>query len=127
MKEKAQMRKALLSTIGVGSAAALLVAATALAAPPKVVGKVGPGHTITITVGGKRVKTLKAGAKYRFVVTDRSEDHDFRLVGPGVSKVITSEGFVGTKTALVTLRMGTYRFFCAPHAEDMHGSFRAVA
>ena len=121
------MRKALLSTIGVGSAAALLVAATALAAPPKVVGKVGPGHTISVTVGGKRVKTLKAGVKYRFVVTDRSEDHDFRLVGPGVSKVITSEGFVGTKTALVTLRKGTYRFFCAPHAEDMRGSFRAVA
>ena len=44
-----------------------------------------------------------------------------------VSKVNTSEGFVGTKTALVTLRKGTYRFFCAPHAEDMHGSFRAVA
>ena len=91
------------------------------------VGKVGPGHTITVTIGGKRVKTLKAGTKYRFVVSDRSEDHDFRLVGPGLSKVITSEGFVGTKTALVTLRKGTYRFFCAPHAEDMHGTFRAVA
>ena len=98
------MRNALLSTIGIGIVAALLVAASALAAPPKVVGKVGPGHTITVTIGGKRVKTLKAGTKYRFVVSDRSEDHDFRLVGPGLSKVITSEGFVGTKTALVTLR-----------------------
>jgi plastocyanin len=121
------MRKALLSTVVAGTAAALLVAAAALAAPPKVVGKVGPGHTIGVTIGGKRVKTLKAGTKYRFVVTDRSEDHDFRLIGPGVSKVITSEGFVGTKSALVTLRKGTYRFFCAPHAEDMHGTFRAVA
>ena len=98
-----------------------------MAAAPKVVGKVGPGHTIGVTIGGKRVKTLKAGTQYRFVVTDRSEDHDFRLVGPGVSKVITSEGFVGTKTAVVTFRKGTYRFFCAPHAEDMRGTFRAVA
>ena len=93
------MRKALLSTIGTGIAAVLLVAATALAAPPKVVGKVGPGHTITVTIGGKRVKTLEAGTKYRFVVSDRSEDHDFRLVGPGLSKVITSEGFVRRRSS----------------------------
>ena len=121
------MRKALFSAVAATIAAAVLVAGTAMAAAPKVVGKVGPGHTIGVTIGGKRVKTLKAGTQYRFVVTDRSEDHDFRLVGPGVSKVITSEGFVGTKTAVVTFRKGTYRFFCAPHAEDMRGTFRAVA
>lgn len=122
------MRKALFSTVAASIAAvALLAAAAALAAPPKVVGNVGPGHTISVTVGGKPVKTLKAGTAYRFVVTDRSEDHDFRLVGPGLSRVITGEEFVGTKTAVVKLRKGTYRFFCAPHAEDMRGTFRAVA
>ena len=122
------MRKALFSTVAASIAAlALLVAATALAAPPKVVGKVGPGYTIGVTVGGKRVKSLKAGEAYRFVVTDGSEDHDFRLVGPGVNRVITSERFVGTKTAVVTLRKGRYRIFCAPHAEHTRGTVRAVA
>ena len=106
--------------------AALLVG-TAEAAPTKVVGKVGPGFTIGLTLGGKKVTTLRAGKAYRFVVSDRSEDHDFHLIGPGVDRVITSEEFTGTRSVVVTLRKGTYRFLCAPHADAMRGSFRAVA
>ena len=66
------------------TAAALLVGGPAAAAAKNTVaGKVGPGYTISLTIGGKKVTKLKAGVKYRFVVADRSEDHDFRLVGPG--------------------------------------------
>ena len=106
--------------------AAGIVAGSAAAAPVKLVGTVGPGHTIDLRLGGKRVTKLKAGVAYRFVVTDRSEDHDFRLVGPGVSRVITGEEFVGRKSIVLKLRKGAYRFFCAPHADEMRGGFRVA-
>jgi hypothetical protein len=118
-------RTALWTLAAVISAAALALAGTVLAAPAKVVGTVGPGHTIGLKLGGTKVTKLKAGA-YRFVVSDRSEDHDFRVVGPGVSKVITGVEFVGTKAALLKLRKGSYRFFCAPHADEMRGGFKVV-
>jgi plastocyanin len=57
-------------------------------------------------------------------VHDRAAIHDFHLSGPGVNKVITGVGFTGTKSLVLTLRKGTYRFLCDPHAPDMHGSFR---
>jgi plastocyanin len=104
-------------------AIALLVSMPASAAPPTVVGKVGPGYTISLSMGGKKVRTLKAGVKYRFVVTDRSEDHDFRLVGPGTNKLLTGEEFTGVKSTTLTLKRGTYRFFCAPHSDEMKGRF----
>ena len=104
-------------------AAALLMGGPAAAAPNTVKATVGPGYTINLTIGGKKVKTLKAGVKYRFVVADRSEDHDFRLVGPGTSRMLTGEEFIGTKTTMLSLKKGTYGFFCAPHAEQMSGGF----
>jgi len=102
------------------------LAATAIAAPIQVTGTVGPGHTIDLKLRGRKVTKLKAGVAYRFVVVDRSEDHDFRLVGPGVNRVITGEEFVGKKSVVLKLRKGTYRFFCAPHADSMRGGFRVT-
>jgi plastocyanin len=104
----------------------LVFAGAATAAPVKVVGTVGPGETITLKLGGKKVTKLKAGVAYRFVVTDRSQDHDFRLVGPGVNRVITGERFMGTKSVVLKFKKSTYRFFCAPHADDMRGGFKVV-
>jgi plastocyanin len=108
------------------AATPLLFLGTANAAPVKLVGTVGPGHTITLKLGGKKVTKLKAGVAYKFTVSDRSEDHDFRLVGPGVNRVITGEEFMGTKSVQLKLKTGAYRFFCAPHADDMHGGFRVA-
>lgn len=108
------------------AATPLLFLGTASAAPVKVVGTVGPGHTITLKLGGKKVTKLKAGVAYRFAVSDRSEDHDFRLVGPGVNRVITGEEFMGSKSVQLKLKTGAYRFFCAPHADDMRGGFRVA-
>jgi plastocyanin len=118
--------RALLTGLAVAAASvSLVLGGTASAAPITVKGKVGPGHTISLSIGGKRVTKLKAGVSYRFVVSDRATDHDFRLIGPGLNKMITSEAFVGTKTVVLKLKKGTHRFFCAPHADEMRGSFTA--
>ena len=108
------------------AAAVALVATGPIAAAPQVVkGTVGPGFTISLTSGGKKVTSLKAGVRYRIEITDKSSAHDFRLSGPGVNKVITGVGFVGKRSLTLTLKRGTYRFVCDPHSGSMKGSFRA--
>ena len=120
------MSHKLLPLLAVVLVAASLTVAGAAAAPAKVMGTVGPGETIQLRLGGKKVTKLKANVAYRFVISDRSEDHDFRLVGPGVNKMLTGVEFTGSKTVTLTLKSGAYRFFCAPHADDMRGGFRAA-
>jgi plastocyanin len=110
----------------VAAVAGLAVAvAPAAAAPPKLVGTVGPDFSIKLTKGGKKVKTLKAG-KYTIVVHDKSNIHNFHLKGPGLNK-LTNVSYVGNKTWTVTLKKGTYRFVCDPHATSMKGSFKVTA
>ncbi len=116
--------------IRTATAAALAVAAlgsvtAAAAAPAKVVhGNVGPSATITLTMDGKKVTRLKAGKPYRFVVNDRSTEHDFHIQGPGVNRQITGLGFTGQKSVTLTLAKGTYTFFCKPHKSFMKGTFQ---
>ena len=116
--------------IRTATAAALAVAAlgsvtAAAAAPAKVVhGNVGPSATITLTMDGKKVTRLKAGKPYRFVVNDRSTEHDFHIQGPGVNRQITGLGFTGQKSVTLTLAKGTYTFFCKPHKSFMKGTFK---
>jgi len=87
-------------------------------------GSVGPGFTITLAKSGQKVKTLKAGS-YKITVSDKSSSHDFHLIGPGVSKVITTVPFMGTKSITVTLKKGSYTYQCDPHAAlGMKGSFK---
>jgi plastocyanin len=112
------------SAIAIALLSVVLIA-TASAAPKPVVGTVGPGFTISLKANGKKVTTLKPGS-YRFTVTDRSSSHDFHLTGPGVSKVITGVGFTGTKSVVVSLKKGTYRYVCDPHSSFMRGSFRVA-
>jgi plastocyanin len=57
------------------------------------------------------------------VVVDRAGGHDFHLTGPGVDKVITGVGFMGTKSVVLKLKKGTYRYVCDPHAGFMKGTF----
>ena len=110
--------------------AAVVTVALALSAPsqavtPKLTGTVGPGFTITLKRLGKKVTTVKPGL-YSITVSDKSNIHNFHLIGPRVNKEITSIGFVGTKTVVVRLRKGAYRFICDPHLTTMKGSFRVV-
>jgi plastocyanin len=86
-------------------------------------GTVGPGFTISLKKAGKKVKSLKAG-KYKFVISDKSNIHNFHIAGPGVNKDLTSIGFVGTKTVTLRLKKGNYAFVCVPHASSMHGNFK---
>jgi plastocyanin len=113
--------------LGAVVAAALAATAPTSAAPTQTVtGTVGPGFTIVLTKGGRKVTKLKAHTRYRFVIRDRATIHDFHLRGPGIDRVLTSVDFQGTKSFTLTLKKGTYRFFCDPHAGFMHGSFRVA-
>jgi plastocyanin len=86
---------------------------------------VGPGFSISLTSGGKKVTRLKAG-RYRITVRDRSPMHNFHLTGPGLNKK-TAVAFHGTVTWTVTLKKGkTYRYICDPHKTTMKGSFRVT-
>jgi len=113
----------ILALLSLVAAATLVLSAPAGAAPKVVNGSVGPGFTISLTSGGKKVTSLKAGT-YRFDVSDRSPIHDFHLSGPGVNKVITAVSFQGRRSVTVKLKRGTYRYVCDPHASFMKGSFR---
>ena len=115
--------RAALAAAAVGLGLALSAGAPAAPAQKTVQGTVGPGFTINLTLGGKKVKK---GVRYRFVIRDRASIHDFHLTGPGVNRMLTTVGFVGTKSYVLTLKKGTYRFVCDPHADIMHGSFRVI-
>ena len=108
----------------VAALAALALAAVvpAQAAVPTLTGTVGPGFTISLKKAGVTVKTMKAG-KVSLVVSDKSGIHNFHLTGPGVN-VKTGVITQGTKTFAITLKAGTYRYVCDPHATSMKGSFR---
>ena len=95
----------------------------AVAAAKTLSGTVGPGFTISLKSGGKKVKSVKAG-RYTIRVSDKSNIHNFHLRGPGVNKRITSVGFKGTKSTTVKLKKGTYRYVCDPHSSEMKGSFK---
>ncbi len=106
-------------------ALAAIIAAIAVPAAGAATGTLvatdGPGFTITLKQGGKAVKTLKAGT-YKITVQDKSNIHNFHLTGPGVNKK-TPVGAVKTYTWTLTLKKGTYKFICDPHATIMKGSF----
>jgi plastocyanin len=104
--------------------AAAVLASSASAAAPRLVGSTGPDGAfhITLTKGGKKVTKLKAG-KYTIVVKDVAKTHDFHLTGPGSVNKKTPVKGKGTFTWHVTLKKGTYRYICDPHKMIMKGSF----
>jgi plastocyanin len=107
-------------TVGAGGGSTTTT--TTSSTTTRLVATVGPGHTISLTRGGRKVIALKRGL-YTIVVRDRSAIHNFRLIGPGVNKA-TGVSFVGTRTWRVRLTVGLHRFRCDPHRSTMRGSFR---
>ena len=108
-------------------AVAALLAPAAFAQPSATTlkGTVGPGFTISLTMGGKKVKSLTAGT-YKIVVSDKASVHNFvleRESGAKFEKDITSVPFVGTKTFTVKLAAGQWKYYCAPHESGMFGKF----
>jgi plastocyanin len=122
MRNTTRTRSWLLGAIAVAALAATGSGSAATATTVK--GTVGPGFTIGLTMQGKKVTKLKAGRAYRFVISDRSSIHDFHLSGPGVNRVLTSVEYTGTKSFVLRLKKGSYRFVCDPHSGIMHGGFR---
>jgi plastocyanin len=114
-------------TRGILTLAALAAVAAAVAAGPGaaktagLVGQVGPGFSIEVKMGGKDVKTLKAGT-YTIKVEDKASIHDFHLKGPGVNKATSVSG-TGEQTWRIRLTKGRYTYQCDPHSSSMHGSF----
>jgi plastocyanin len=109
----------------VAAALGVVAIAPAQAAAPKLVGTVGPGFTVKLTSGGKKVTKLKAG-KYTFVIADKASIHDFvleQISGGKWEKQLTAVPFVGTKTVTVTLKKGEWKYSCAPHESSMFGFF----
>ena len=107
-----------------GMALMLVLVASAWAATPKLVGTVGPGYTISLKKAGKKVTTLKAG-KYTFVITDKASIHNFSLDGPnGLEKTFTTVPFKGQKSITLTLKKGSYKFYCEAHESTMFGKFK---
>lgn len=115
------MRRIRYITAVVAALTALVLAGPATAAT-KLVATVGPGFTISLTKGGKKVTKLAPGA-YTITVRDRSSIHNFALKGPGRVSKKTGIAFTGTQTWNVTLRKGRYTFVCTPHATMMKGAF----
>ena len=114
-------RTALAALVAVAALALVPLATSSSTATPMLKGTVGPGFTISLKKGTKKVKTLKAG-KYKFKISDKSSSHNFALKGP-VKKTLTSVGFMGTKTVTITLKKGKYTYYCVPHASLMKGTF----
>ena len=90
------------------------------ATPGLLIATVRSNYTIDVrTPAGQKVDTVKPGP-YTIEVRDQSNEHNFRLQGPNVSKSSTV-GFVGTQKWAVTLSPGAYRYQCDPHATMMKG------
>ena len=102
-------------------AAAAIVAGNGGATIPKLQAVVSDPVNISLTLGGKKVTSLKAG-KYTIVVRDMAGDHDFHLSGPGLNRS-TTVGGTGTSRWSVTLRNGNYKYVCDVHSTFMKGSF----
>jgi plastocyanin len=43
-----------------------------------------------------------------------------------LNRVLTTVGFTGTRSLLLTLRKGVYRYLCDPHASFMKGTFKVT-
>ena len=117
------MFRALLLTLTVAAAAAILVSPVQ-AKSSGLTGEVGPGFSIEVKKGNKDLKTIKAGT-YKIKVEDKASIHNFHLMGPGLNKK-TGVGAKGTFTWTVTLKKGTYKYICDPHASIMKGSFKVT-
>ena len=123
------MTRITLSFLIAAALAAVLFLVPAQASTPKLVGTVGPGFTITLKQGTKKVKTLKAG-KYAFVITDKASIHNFTLEqekGGKFEKTLTGTVFRGKKTVTVTLKKGTWKYYCSVHESTIFGFFKVTS
>ena len=119
------MIRPLLAAAGAALAIAVVASVPASAATPQLIGTVGPGLKITLTLNGKKVTSVKAGS-YLLVVHDKSSIHSFvfeKRKGGTFEKTVTSVKFKCTATLKVKLTAGKYEYYCRPHESTMKGEF----
>jgi hypothetical protein len=123
------MKRIALLLLAPGLAAAVFLV-PAQASTPKLIGTVGPGYTITLKQGTAKVKTLKAGT-YVFVITDKASIHNFTIErekgGPKIEKTLTGTSFQGKKTVTVTLKKGSWKYYCSIHEPQIFGFFKVTS
>ena len=123
------MRRIALVLLAVALAAAAFLV-SAQASTPKLTGTVGPGYTIILKKGTAKVKTLKAG-KYTFVITDKASIHNFTVErekgGPKIEKTLTATTFQGKKTVTMTLKTGSWKYYCSNHESQIFGFFKVTS
>jgi plastocyanin len=123
------MKRLTIAMLAVGLAASAFLV-SAQASTPKLVGTVGPAFSITLKKGTTKVKTLKAG-KYLFVISDKASIHNFTIErekgGPKIEKTLTGTMFTGKKTVAMTLKKGTWKYYCSNHESEMFGFFKVTS
>jgi plastocyanin len=123
-------RTALFALAAAADAVAIVASAEAMSSSTRLIGTVGPGYTISLKKGTAKVKTLKAG-RYTFVITDKSSIHNFTIErekgGPKIEKELTDTSFRGKKTVTVTLKKGSWKFYCSIHEPQMFGFFKVTS
>ena len=114
---------ALVGLFALGLAAAAFAArgGSARATDGTLSAAVGPGFSISLTMGGSAVSTLAPGT-YTVNVSDMSTLHNFHLSGPGVDQA-TDVATTSSATWTVTLSAGSYHFQCDAHPTMLHGDF----
>jgi plastocyanin len=121
----------LIATAAALAAVSVFAATLAFAAPQRTIaleGSVGPGYTISLHENGRKVRVLPAGT-YKIVVADRSSTHNFVLEkehGGRFERDLTDVSAVGTRTVLVKLTRGTWKYYCEPHRTMMFGTFKVA-
>ena len=65
------------------------------------------------------------------MITDRSTFHNFTVERekpskPKLEKHLTGTAFTGTKTVEMTLKPGSWSFYCSNHEAQMHGDFKVA-
>jgi plastocyanin len=127
------MGKKSLLALALLAAVALTAAGSAFShtsSTPTLKGVVGPGYSIKLTKGGKKIASLKAGT-YKFVISDRSNFHNYTVERekpskPKIEMHLTGTGFMGTKTVKMTHKPGSWSFYCSYHAAQMHGDCKVT-
>jgi plastocyanin len=115
--------------LGVVLLASAAMAGVAIAASTETTlsGSVGPGFSITLRDAQGNAVTRVEPGEFEIEVDDKSEEHNFHLLGPGGVDVSTAVPFVGKQTFKVNLVNGKYTFQCDPHAGQMNGAFNVGA
>ena len=79
---------------------------------------VGPGFNISVTAGTKKGNFVAQTGTYTITVYDKSNIHNFHLMGPGVNKK-TGVAAKGTYKWKLKLKTGSFLFVCDQHATIM--------